>query len=103
MCSSDLTLKPQLEASAGPARALRNGQPGPCVPKQDSVSLQVREVVLFGCLDSESNILNMGGENEEKIKVVILQSAFCIWAMQSSFHQRLKPKSCHLKAKGFAD
>jgi len=64
---------------------------------------QVREVVLFGCLDSESNILNMGGENEEKIKVVILQSAFCIWAMQSSFHQRLKLKSCHLKAKGFAD
>ena len=33
-----VTLKPQLAPSAGPARALRNGQPGPCVPPPDSAT-----------------------------------------------------------------
>ena len=30
----------RLQASAGPARARRTGRPGPCMPQQDSVTLQ---------------------------------------------------------------
>src|SRR5699024_936687 len=33
-----VSLQVRLQASAGPARALRNGQPSPCVPPPDSAS-----------------------------------------------------------------